>query len=217
MEGEKKEINGFLARGAKLAGTPVPLIPLVLILFFATIVGVLIILKECPQSGKNAAVSPDVHFKNCTLLEKDCVDVATCGLNVHCGDGKLKDCWVYDCGNSYGVYTKDASDNDNFFNDPKADEKKNDAVRDACSGTIETLDQECKGNKTVTKIKISTKGECAIDNFAVIYENVGTQANTFTAAGDNTYEITSDSCGKIMDIVPATKEGIGLNLKKVGA
>lgn len=167
----------------------------------------------------NSADGPDEHFKNCTLLAENCIDVVECGLNVYCGDGAFKDCRIYDCGGKYGAYTLSLSDEIAYSETDKPDMSAAAAAEEACGGTMEVISQECdKGkDKLETKIKLATKGECKLATIATIYEEGGvTHPNTFTQLPDGTYSVISDGCGKISQIIPANEYGTGLYFAQAG-
>jgi len=190
-------------------------IPIMYPVIFAIII--LIILSFLIVRPDMAALRSDVRFASCDILAKDCVDITTCGLNIYCGDGALKNCKVYDCGKSYGVFAEDLAGNVIYKNEAKPDEGVSDAVRSACAGTMQILKQECREDKTETRIRLNTKGACEIESFAMIYENGGAMPNTFTLEEDGTYLVISKNCGNIQEIIPAAKGGIGLELQQAGA
>ncbi|MDD3007207.1 MAG: hypothetical protein PHX30_06565 [Candidatus Pacebacteria bacterium] len=162
-----------------------------------------------------ATDNPDVYFKDCNILEENCLDAAKCELNIYCGDGNFKTCRVYDCGNSYGVFTEDLEGKTDFKNEIMPDEEVVFATREDCSGTMKVLSEECIEGKTEMKIKLALKGECEIESFATIFENIGAQPNIFTFLGDDTYSVVSYACGDITKVIPAAKGGIGLELEMI--
>ena len=158
----------------------------------------------------------DLHFIGCDILAEDCTDVVSCGLNVYCGDGLFKDCRVYDCKESYGVFTEDFGGKIEFKNDTKADTDMENGIRDACAGQMEIMSEKCVDKKTEIKVKLTTKGECEIEEFSTIDKNVGSVPNTFIIEEKGTYAITVGICAEIAEIIPAAKGGIGLNLTQSG-
>jgi hypothetical protein len=85
------------------------------------------------------------------------------------------------------------------------------AQRDACSGSMQTLEEKCVDGKMEVKVKLATKGECKINTFALIYKDQGAQPNKFSSLGDNTYSIEVYGCGTVDEIIPGTKEGLALD------
>lgn len=159
----------------------------------------------------------DLHFRGCDILAENCTDVVSCGLNVYCGDGRFNDCRVYDCGNSYGIFTEDVEGKIEFKNDTKADANIENSIRDSCTGKMEILSSACVGQKTEIKVKLTTKGKCEIEEFSIVDKNVGSVPNTFIIEEDGTYSITAGICVEIAEIIPAAKGGIGIDLAQEGA
>jgi hypothetical protein len=202
----KKSLNG--KKGNKLA-------PLIFLASFALIMLIVFAIGMSFISTNNSN-DPDVHFKNCKLLASNCTDIVTCGLNVYCGDGEYKDCRIYDCENSFGIFTKGLNDEVVFDNVMKQSNEEVAAVRENCGGTMQILSQECKGNQTEIKLKITPKGQCEIESIATVFDNIGTWPNTFSTVGDNTYSIISNTCEKLNKVIPVGKGGVDLDLKQEG-
>jgi len=183
----------------------------IFILLLLYIVGVLIMMRgNFNVLQKNAALDSDAYFADCKLLEKDCNDTS-CNLYTWCGDGDHSVCRIYDCGNNYGIFTKDLNNKIKTERKAKPDMKALDAQKDACSGSMQILQQDCVEGKMQVKVKLNTKGECKINTFALIYKDAGAQPNEFVSLGGDTYQITAYSCGTIDEIVPGTKDGIALD------
>ena len=161
-------------------------------------------------SPKSETAESDAYFQDCKLIEKDCKDTS-CNMYIWCGDGDRQVCRIYDCGDTYGIFTKDSKDNIITKRKDKPDTEARQAQADACSGSIQRLEEKCVDGKMQMKVKLNTKGECKINTFALIYKDAGAQPNQFSSLWDNTYLVTSYSCGTVEKIIPGTKEGIALD------
>lgn len=159
---------------------------------------------------KSATEDSDVYFQDCKLLEKDCKDTS-CNMYIWCGDGDHKVCRIYDCADTYGVFTTDLQDKIKTERKAKPDIEALQAQKDNCSGSIRRLEEKCVDEKMQVKVKLETKGKCEINTFALIYKDAGAQPNQFSAVGENTYLITAYGCGTVEQIIPGTKEGIALD------
>lgn len=162
-----------------------------------------------PDPQKN----PDARFKGCSLLAENCVDIAVCPMNAYCGDGIFQDCRIYDCKSTYGIATADMDGRISFREEAKPDEDAVQAVRNSCSGTMETLSRKCAENKTEIEVKLDTAGECPIESFAVIFKDTGVAPSEFISEGGGIYAITAQTCGTIDRIIPAAAGGIGLEFE----
>lgn len=188
------------------------LLCLIFILLLTYIVGVLILSKDSILSGDTS--DSDVYFKDCKILEKKCADV-DCAFYSWCGGGDYKVCRIYDCGNKYGVFTVDTNNSVNTKREDKIDTKAFEAKKEACSGNMQVLEQKCEEGKMQIKVKLTTKGECKVGNFTLLYEKDnntggGAQSTTFTALEDGTYQLTANTCGTVAAIIPSTEDGIAL-------
>lgn len=178
------------------------------ILLLTYIVGSLLYLKDSFMM-QEASIDPDEYFKNCQILEENCLDIG-CNYYTSCGDGNYDMCRVYDCGDTLGVFTEDSEGKQNAENQAKPDTDAISTQRESCKGTMDILSDVCVKGEEKIKVKIATEGECKIGDFAVIFEEAGAKASTFEETGDNTYEITAIACGIVSKIVPATPNGISL-------
>jgi hypothetical protein len=165
----------------------------------------------------NPAVNPDAHYSHCTKIAENCTDVATCPMNVYCGDGIFSDCRIYDCGSDYGIATTDQSGQISFREENKPNEDITQSVRNACSGTMETLSSKCIEGKTEIELKLDTAGECQIESFAVIFKDTGITDSTFVSKGNGIYALEAQNCGTIDQIIPAATGGVGLEMEQAGA
>ncbi|MDD3006903.1 MAG: hypothetical protein PHX30_05000 [Candidatus Pacebacteria bacterium] len=182
----------------------------IFILLLTYIVGALLYTRDnyLPQQT-GESIDPDEYFKSCKLLEAKCLDIG-CKYYSRCGDGNYDSCRIYDCGDTLGVFTENVKGKQDANWQAKPDLAAVAAKKEACAGTMEVLSQECVGGKEQIKVKIVTEGECKIGGFAVIYEGIGTEPNSFEALENSIYSITALSCGTVSRIVPATENGISL-------
>lgn len=209
--GEKKiKMGSFFGSRTEFLRTFMFVFCFVFILLLTYIVGSLLYTKDSfiAQEGESR-INPDEYFKDCQLLEKECLDI-DCKYYTRCGDGIYKSCRVYDCDKEFGIYTEDMNGVQNTDKQSKPDMDAILAQKDACAGAMNIISDECVGNKEKIKVKITTAGECKIGLFTVNFEGLGTRDTDFVDLGDGTYEITAVTCGKVSKVVPATPNGISL-------
>lgn len=209
---EKNKKGGAILSKAELLRVFIFIFCFILLLLLAYVTGVLIYDNKSSgiEEGEMAEViDPDESFKDCQLIESKCLDVA-CNYYSRCGDGHYEACRIYDCGDKIGVYTEDTEGKQNTERQAKPDKAAIQERKQSCKGVMETLSDKCVNGEEKIRVKIVTEGECEIVAFAVIFNEAQTKSNTFMPLGDNTYEITATSCGKVTRIVPATKGGVSL-------
>lgn len=211
MREKKQKWGGVLHNKSEFLRTFMFLFCFIFILLLTYIVGSLLYTKDNYVSNEQQVVriDPDEYFKNCQLLEKECLDI-DCKYYSRCGDGNYQACRIYDCNDTYGIFTEDLNNKQNVSNQPKPDMEAIIEQKNACAGSMQVLSKECVAGKEEIKVKITTQGECKIGGFAVIFDGAGTEPNTFKELGDNTYAITALACGNVTQIVPATPNGISL-------
>lgn len=182
----------------------------VLFLFLACILSkfFFMIPEDLPSGESNKVVESGVSFKDCKILREDCLNDSDCDLFSFCGDGSYKICKIYDCGETYGVFTQDYAGNTATGKKAKPEEEIVQAKKDACGESMKIVEQRCSDGKMQVMVKLDPEGECEIGGFILLYEDTGSQPNKFTALKGNNYFITADTCGKITGIVPQTEEGI---------
>ncbi|MDD3006912.1 MAG: hypothetical protein PHX30_05045 [Candidatus Pacebacteria bacterium] len=169
-----------------------------------------IISEDSPNKQSNKIVEPGVLFKDCKILQEDCSNDDDCNLFSFCGNGSYKICKIYDCGESYGIFTQDYEGNTDTGRKAKPNKEIVQAKKDACGESMQLVEQRCSDGKMEVMVKLSPTGECKIGGFALLYEGIGSQPNRFTALKGNNYFIVAESCGKITGIVPQTEEGISI-------
>jgi hypothetical protein len=180
----------------------------IFILLLIYIVGVLIMMRG--GFTGNTALDSDAYFKGCGILEKSCLDTH-CNFYSRCDGGGHKDCRIYDCGNEYGIFIRELDNKIKTKREAKPDLKAIDDKRNACTGSMQVLEEKCLEGKTQATVKITTKGQCNIESFILSYENKGAKPAKSSAIGDGTYLVASDFCGKITKIVPVAEGGMSLD------
>jgi len=183
----------------------------IFILLLTYIVGSLLYTKDnyVSTEQQQERIDPDEYFKNCQLLEKECLDV-DCSYYSRCGDGNYQSCRIYDCDDTYGIFTEDMNGKQDVKNQDKPDMNAILEQKDACEGSMQIISKECVAGKEEIKVKVTTQGECKIGGFTVIFDGTKTKQNTFKELGNNTYAITAISCGNVTRVIPATPNGISL-------
>jgi len=206
----KIKIEYLTKNKAEFLRTFVLLFCFIFALLLTYIVGALLYTRDSIESRQTGEpMNFDEYFSDCNLLESECLDLG-CKYYAQCGDGNYDVCRVYDCGDTYGVFTEDAAGKQEESKRKKPDLSAVAAKKKDCAGTMEVLSQDCVEGKEQVKVKIATQGECKIGGFTVIFEESGAESNDFTALGDDTYAITALSCGAVSQIVPATDDGVSL-------
>jgi len=164
------------------------------------------------DSQDNAPASLSNFFADCKPLQEKCSSGTDCISASICGEGVYETCKIYDCGDTYGVYTQSGAGNVNRYKQAKADKNIAQSEPVACKGlTVEALEQKCVDNKMQVKVKLTTEGECKINDFIILYEDSKeNQPNTFVSLGKNIYSIEVKTCGPIIDITPRTEGGVSI-------
>lgn len=178
---------------------------LILLIWLTYVVGALILTRD---NYKNETAELDEYFKDCSILEKNCTN-ASCSFYNSC-DGAQKVCRIYDCSGEYGIFIKDNDGQIRMQRRAKPDTAAIEAEKEACRGSMEVLEQDCINNEYRAKVRVTTKSQCEIGNFIVIFENSGSQPNKFVSLGDGVYAVSVDHCGKATEISPVSASGIYL-------
>ena len=211
MREKKNRLGGLMKNKTESLRAFMFLFCFVFILLLTYIVGVLLYTRdnfEPTQTGEER-INPDEYFKDCSILEPKCLDIS-CNYYSRCGDDNYDVCKIYDCADTFGVYTENLENKQAATRQAKTDFNAIKAKKESCVGKMDILSQECVEGKEQIKVKIVTEGECKIGGFAVVFEGAGTESNSFVAVEDNTYAITALACGTVSRIVPATENGISL-------
>lgn len=167
--------------------------------------------SKAPENNQDSVVvEPAIQFKDCTILREACSNASDCSYFSLCGDGSYKICKIYDCGETYGVFTQDSEDKPVLQRKLKYDMNVIQAKKDACGNGLQIVEQKCVDGKMQVMVKLSPKGDCKIGIFTLLFEGTGAQPNSFTELQDHNYSITADTCGKITGIIPRTEEGIAI-------
>ena len=182
---------------------------LIFILLLFYIVGVLLLMNKNLPAGIDTSES-DALFPNCTLLETDCTDI-TCGFYSSCESHDV--CRVYDCDGSYGIFSKDAEGKIATKNETKPDQEAIAQEVAACSGSMELLNTQCVEGQKLIAVKLETAGQCPVGDFALVYGNEGTRPSQFIQQEDGSYLITATTCDEVTEIIPASVDGVSIELE----
>lgn len=166
--------------------------------------------KVLDGNRDSAALDPAIQFKDCTMLQEACANASDCSFFSLCGDGSNKVCKIYDCGETYGIFTQDNEDKPYLQRKPKYDKNAVQAKKDACGKSMQLVDQKCIDGKMQIMVKLAPEGECKIGAFTILFEETGAQMSSFTELQGHNYSIAADTCGKITGIIPRTEEGIAI-------
>jgi len=208
-EKENEKVISFKNK-TELIRTFIFMLCFIFILLLVYVVGTLLYMRSSYQNGYTTEMANDEYFENCELLADVCTNI-DCEYYSYCGDESYEVCRVYDCDDTYGIFTENGKGVVNTKNEPKPDIVAISEQKKACNGSMQLLSEDCVDGKDVLKVEIKTEGECEIGGFTVIYEKIGARNNEFTALGDGLYTVTADTCGDLVKITPATKNGISLN------
>jgi len=166
---------------------------------------------KCLENNQtDAVIDPVVRFKDCKILKEDCPNGNDCNLFSLCGEGSYKVCKIYDCGDTYGIFTRDSEDKLEARREAKYNEDVVQAKKDVCGKSLQIVEQKCVDNKMQVTVKLTPRGDCKIGGFTLVYEGTVVQPNEFTELQDNNYLITANTCGKVTGIIPQTEEGISI-------
>lgn len=211
MREKKNRLSGLIKNKTEFLRTFMFLFCFIFILLLTYIVGALLYTKDNFEPTQTGAerINPDEYFKDCSILEPKCLDIG-CNYYSRCGDDNYDVCKIYDCGDTFGIYTENLENKQSATRQAKPDLNAVKVKKEACAGKMDILSQDCVEGKEQIKVKIVTGGECKIVNFAVVFEGARTESSSFVAAGDNTYAITALACGTVSRIVPSTENGISL-------
>ena len=160
-------------------------------------------------SGSDSDVPAAAEFEGCSILKEECNDV-DCGFYSYCADGEYESCRVYDCGNEYGFLRVNTDGSVSTKREVKPDEEAINTLADACKGETEFTGQECVGNGTQAKVRITPNGVCPIEGFTIFFSEEGAQPTTFTRLGSNIFLVETPRCGRISRIVPEAQGGLSL-------
>lgn len=189
---------------------------LVLLNLTTLIIIALMFYKQMPLSVSDSdikkglnAVSFNNPFSGCQLLNDSCFG-RECPYSYMCDDFKnLKNCSVYDCGKNYGIVVKTEKDDIVTREYPKPDPKEVYALVDRCRGKLDIVSKKCVGGKYEIDIKVSTKGECKIQNFLVDSGNKNYAAAAFEQT-NGLYHLSLDSCNNFSEIIAVGEGGVSI-------
>lgn len=193
-----------------------------LLLFY--IIGVLLQLYEKSRDNvlpcyNNLSKSGEFfsYFPDCDLITTDCLD-SKCDQYFLCNDKKYSICEIYDCGEDFGVGTKDENGKINIEKKIKQDKEKIIKMVSKCKGNVEIIGSSCESERLKIQAKVTTAGDCKIEAFMAAFSNDQVGSKSFMSAefsdlGNNLYAVEIDRCDNILEII-AVGEG-GVSIKKI--
>ena len=195
----------------------------IILLFY--IVGVLIQIDgECVDRGNNfPAEISDLsektkfasYFPECGLLNSECLNM-DCDKYFLCSDKKYSICEVYDCGEEFGIGTKDKDGKTDIQRKAKDNKKKIIEIKSRCSGTVEIIESDCINGKLEMAVKVVTSGDCAIEGFLVGYgsgesgEKIDFKPAKFSSLGGGLYSVSVSTCGDVAEIIAIGENGVSI-------
>lgn len=198
---------------------------IILIVLLAYVVGVLI---QLYGDGYRSGFSPAhngilnsnsaefaSYFAGCGLLNNKCLNT-DCGQYFLCNDKKYSICEIYDCGEEFGVGTKDQSGKIDVIKKTKQEREKIKKILDRCRGSLEILEKVCENGKLKAKVKVSTTGSCEIEGFLASYKNAGNAEENrlerveFSRISEGLYLVNFNDCAKMPELIAVGENGISI-------
>jgi hypothetical protein len=157
------------------------------------------------------------YFPGCDLINNSCLS-SKCDQYFLCNDKKYLACEVYDCGENFGIGTKDENGKINIERKIKQDREKIIKMVSKCKGKIEIIDSVCESEKLKIQAKVTTAGDCKIEAFMAAYGGDQTESKSFMSAefsdlGNDLYAVEIGRCDNILEVI-AVGEG-GVSIKKI--
>lgn len=155
------------------------------------------------------------YFVGCGLLNDKCLN-ADCDQYFLCSDKNYSACETYDCGEEFGVGTKDQSGKIDVIKKTKQEREKIKRMLDMCRGSLEIFGNVCENGKLKAKVKVSTAGSCEIEGFLASYKNTGnTEENRFeriefSRISEGLYQVTLDNCAEMPELIAVGENGISI-------
>lgn len=145
-------------------------------------------------------------FSGCGVLKESCID-KSCDLYYLCNDRDAASCKIYDCGEKYGVETRDRNGVVSGVYKDKFNKEKAEIDIVSCGGRLAVIEKkECDNNKAIAKVQLMIGKDCAINGFTM---NVGGKVNMAAFSKENDYYVLSaNNCGIISDITAIGEGGV---------
>ncbi|MCK5412909.1 MAG: hypothetical protein KAI57_00890 [Candidatus Pacebacteria bacterium] len=164
---------------------------------------------ENVNAGKFSA-----SFPTCGLIYNDCLDT-TCGLYFLCNEKKYLTCEIYDCGEEFGVGTKDEKGETRIVKELKVDKDKVEEIVSKCrGGSLSIIDKECVENKLMVNVSLDLGDKCEIKNFMAEYNLEGekkfSSVDEFSDLGNNDYLLTMNNCDDSVEFIAIGEGGVGI-------
>lgn len=169
------------------------------------------------QSGLSENSEFASYFPGCGLINNSCLS-SKCDQYFLCNDKKYLVCEIYDCGENFGIGTKDENGKMNIEKRIKQDREKIMKMVSKCKGKIEIIDNACESGKLKIQAKVTTAGDCKIEAFMAAYGGGQAESKSFMSAefsdlGNNLYAVEIGRCDNILEVI-AVGEG-GVSIKKI--
>jgi len=194
---------------------------LILIILLFYVVGVLVQINENRGDKEDNISKTEVvdsgdeviftsYFPGCNLLNSKCLDME-CDSYDLCSDKKYLVCEIYDCGEEWGIGTKDKDGKTNIQRKIKDNKKKIIEVKGRCNGTVEILESNCVNERLEIETRVITDGNCKIEGFWIGYEEKGSSKPAkFSSLGNGLYLVVTNNCEKISEIIAMGENGISI-------
>lgn len=151
---------------------------------------------------------PENPFRYCKELERDCQN-SFCKYHSLCQwfVSDIKNCEIYDCGQTYGLLIKNSEDRllTKIYNKPNTREIEKNIS--SCLGTLKTISQKCENNTQKLTLQVKNSADCPAEAFLYRQNDVW-QAAVFTALEPELYLLNIPFCSDTLEIKAVGKKGI---------
>ena len=195
---------------------------LIMIILLFYIVGVLFQMdKNCGDVSETELVDLKdkvvfaSYFPECGLLNSECLNT-DCDQYFLCSDKKYSICEVYDCGEEFGIGTKDKDGKTDIQRKAKYNKEKIIEIKSRCGGTAEIIESDCINGKLEIAAKVVTSGNCKIEGFLVGYrsgeggEKIDFKPAKFSSLGGGFYSVSVSACGDVAEIIAIGENGVSI-------
>lgn len=155
------------------------------------------------------------YFVGCDLLNGKCLN-ANCDQYFLCSDKNYSACEIYDCGEDFGVGTKDQGGKIDVIKKTKQEREKIKRILDKCRGSLEIFGNVCENGKLKAKVKVSTAGSCEIEGFLASYKNAGNMEENklerveFSKISEGLYLVNFNNCAEMLELTAVGENGISI-------
>lgn len=155
------------------------------------------------------------YFVGCGLLNDKCLNT-DCDQYFLCSDKKYSICEIYDCGEEFGIGTKDQSGKIDVIKKTKQEREKIKRILDRCRGSLEIFGNVCENGKLKAKVRVSTADSCEIEGFLASYKNAGNAEENrlerveFSRISKGLYLVNFNDCAKMLELIAVGENGISI-------